>query len=85
MRDIKITINKASFPAGVKGFSILDDSSTFRIFINDTLDPDDQAAAFLHECLHIWNGDHTSKDDADHIEKKTHEQLLHVLLICNKQ
>lgn len=75
MKELNITIDKNSFPVSIKGFIVKDDDTTYRIFINDTLDSDDQAAAFLHECLHIWNDDFNSNDSADHIEQRTHKQL----------
>ena len=75
MNNIEIVINKASLPDSINGCTVFDDDHAYKIYINDTLSPDEQAAAFLHEMLHVWNNDFNSNEAADHIEKNTHEQL----------
>ena len=72
-KKIQLSISTANLPESIHGMTLHDD--TFQIWINSNLDADDQAAAFLHEMLHIWNNDFDSKDDADQIEQRTHEQM----------
>lgn len=73
---ILLNVSTVTFPDYIHGFTIFTkQDDIYNVWINSSLDEDHRAAAFLHECLHIWNEDFDSKDDADHIEQRTHEQM----------
>lgn len=75
MKKITLIIKEGKFPDSVKGATVALDEDTFQIWINDHLDPDEMAAAFLHEMLHVWNDDFDRDENADQVEERTHEQL----------
>ena len=53
------------------------------IVVNADLSEDEQAKAFLHECLHIYNDDfdHVSSEGVQSVEERTHAQLNRLLAI----
>lgn len=70
----ELSISTADLPESVNGLTV-NTNDIYNIYVNNKLDPDSQAAAFLHEMLHIWNNDFDSQEEADQIELRTHEQL----------
>ncbi len=84
MREIVIQVDTTTLSNKIHGFTVSDGHS-YKIWINDILDSDNQAAAFLHEMLHIWNDDFNKDADADHIEKQTHAQLKRISEIYFKE
>lgn len=81
--QMQLNIVKKKLSRDIKGFSAPTDGG-YLIAINTILDPDEQAAAFLHECLHIWRRDHITEDPAELIEEQTHKQLNRVLEILTR-
>lgn len=55
----------------------------YTVCINSALDPDQQAAAFLHECLHIWHDDLRSNSGipVGSLEDIRHEELKRIATI----
>ena len=46
----------------------------YRIFINRELSDREKLEVFVHEMIHIYNGDHDNKDmNIQEIEERTHE------------
>lgn len=79
-----IRVFQGELPGKIDG-GCFPDGNGFTVVINSTKDEDTQAAAFLHECLHIWNEDHTGGRTPDEIETFTHEQLDRILKIIQRK
>ncbi len=75
-----LVIYRASLPGNVKGFCV-DFDGGFTVAVNSNLDEDTQAAAFLHECLHIWNRDHDRREPFEAIEESTEQQVKRIAAI----
>lgn len=69
---------KAHLPASV-GACMTEQDGQYLILVNADHTADEQAAAFLHEMLHIWNRDTQSAEPAADIERRTRAQLLRIL------
>lgn len=82
IRTYNLTVETARLPDEMKAFSRRKGDSYY-IVINEAETDDGRAAAFLHEALHIWHGDHDSGDDVDAIERERHEELKRLLSILN--
>ena len=80
----ELSITTATLPESIHGLTVKT-NDIYNIYVNNKLDPDSQAAAFLHEMLHIWNDDFNKDADADHIEKQTHAQLKRISEIYFKE
>lgn len=77
-RDVDLRIMTAELPVSISGFSMPKNGKTI-VVINEGLTESEQAAAFLHECLHIWHDDHNSQTDADTLERIRHKELIEIL------
>ena len=76
MQEQKIILRliKHPLPRSVHGLSAKDGDAII-VLINEDDDPDTQEAAFIHECLHIWRGDHDRTGaDVQQIEARAHAQ-----------
>ena len=62
-------------PGEVKGATAQTGADEYKTIINSSLDQEEQAAAFIHECVHILNRDHLKTEPVQEIEAKVHEQL----------
>ena len=60
--DLYITDDKDPMPADVAGASGSGRPDVYTVMINGTKSEERQAAAFLHECLHIWHKDHAGEN-----------------------
>lgn len=83
MNELNMVIERAQLPAAVKGITVKNHNS-IKVFVNSGLSKDEQAAAFLHECLHIWNNDFNSGKAASEIEESTHKQLKRISAIYER-
>lgn len=73
--DISLRVIQCPLPGDIHGFSISDGRLT-TVAIDEKATDDEKAAAFLHEMLHIWRGDHCREDiTADEIEKECAAEL----------
>lgn len=70
MRKINLTINTLPLPA--HGAVAKTGPDQYAIFIDSEQEPLEQAAAFLHEALHLWQRDFDTDTSADVIEARTH-------------
>lgn len=77
-RSLSLQIVADKLPPGVNGVSAAD-GARITIIINSGQSEEQQAAAFLHECLHIWHDDHHSSRAAADIEQERHAELLRIL------
>ena len=75
---LEIYYDLQQLPGSVHGITSKDKEKYFML-INAEQTPDEQAAAFIHEMLHIWNKDFESGDDLQAIEARTHEQTKRIL------
>ena len=57
----------------------------YYIAINEDISPDEQAAAFLHECLHVYHNDFSSGKTVQQIESERHRELKRVLCLLDNQ
>ena len=85
-RDITISVYWADLPDTIRGFSQLKNNGNFRIFLNNADSRERQTATFLHECLHIYHGDHDRPDlTTDQIEAIRHKEIRDMLEILKEQ
>ena len=54
-------------------------AEAYYVNIDSTKNPEAQAAAFLHECLHIWHSDFSSGQPAANIEADRADELRRIL------
>lgn len=80
---IEIYYDLQTLPA-VHGITSKDKNKYFML-INAGESPDEQAAAFIHEMLHIWNRDFESKDSLQEIEARTREQAKRILSLLAEE
>lgn len=66
----EIFVRLISLPSSVKGVTVIDESDDYNIYINSKLSPDMQQKVLEHEKRHIINGDFSSFEDIDLIEKR---------------
>lgn len=74
-RTLKLTITVEEMPDGINSAIIEPRGNDYMIAINNRLSQDEQAAAFLHECLHLWHGDCDNPKEADTIEAERRQEL----------
>ena len=79
--DLFITDDEDGFPEEVAGACGMCGDDRFKVMVNGTKSKEEQAAAFLHECLHIWHCDHVSGLSADRIEAMRRAELKKLLKI----
>ena len=72
--EITLQIITAKLPEDVNGMSAAE-GDRVTMAINEDLPEELQAAAFLHECLHIWHSDHSSSRAVKEIERERREEL----------
>ena len=77
-RNIKIRlITTDELPADVHGMAApLDEDDSYIVVIRED---DEQAASFLHECLHIWHKDFEKNLSVQQIESMRHKELSEIL------
>lgn len=79
-RELHIRIASRPLPDGTNGVLWRTDENSYTVCIDSSQDEDGQAAAFLHECLHLWHGDmEDPARDVDEIERERHAELLRIL------
>lgn len=81
MNGTKVRIIEADLPEGIRGLTAQPKGGDCIVMISTGTDKDRQAAAFLHECLHIWQGMHGEIDGktVDQIETDTRRDLRRIL------
>ena len=85
-RVVQLTITEADFPETVHGFLARDGENSYMIITNKKDSKDQQAASFLHECLHLFHDDFNSDLSVDAIETERHQELPRLLeLLINAQ
>lgn len=83
MMEIVLHIGKEKLPQGIHGISSAE-GHHYTILIDSNQRQEEQAAAFLHEMLHIWHGDHESNKSTAEIEEERHEELISILSYLNR-
>lgn len=84
-RKAQLTIKTAPLPEKVRGLLQQTGGNTYTIYINSELSDDDQAAAFLHEALHLYHDDTNRKDPADAIEQERHAEIKRLLQTLSQE
>ena len=74
-RDITIRLVKHKMPDQAGGVIVQEGKESYLIIINDQKSEQEQAAAFLHECLHIWHNDFSTNTNALEVEELRHREL----------
>lgn len=79
-RELSIKITHTGLPDSIHGFVSSTSPGKYHIFLNAAETDSQQAASFLHECLHIFHGD-LERDDAaaGQIEAERHKELESIL------
>lgn len=73
-QKIMLRIIKAPLPRSIHGTSAKDGDAII-VLVNEDDDPDRQQEAFIHECLHIWHGDHDRTGaDVQQLEAQRHRE-----------
>lgn len=83
--DIRVRVYRDTLPEGAHGFVIDSGGGSYSIMINAADPEDEQRAAFLHEVLHIYNGDfqRVQAEGIQSIEARTQEQLREAAGSCS--
>ena len=81
--DMNLHVIYADLPNSVNG-AVSFNNDKYTIVINSNKTTQEQTAAFLHECLHIYHGDLKSGDPADTIEAQRHKELISLLTVLKK-
>lgn len=84
-RQITITTKAEALPQTINGVLQQTGNDNYIIYLNSTKTDDERAAAFLHECLHIYHNDFDSNNAAGNIEQARHSELLHILQILKQE
>ena len=85
-RVIQLTITEADFPETTHGVICRDGESSYMIVTNKKDSEDQQAASFLHECLHLFHDDFNTEMSVGEIETKRHQELPRLLeMLINTQ
>lgn len=81
-RDISIKVLTAPLPDSIHAFVTQRDTEIYWIFLNSNENETQQAASFVHECLHIYHRD-TEREDltADQIEAIRHAEAVEILKV----
>ena len=78
-RTITMRIITADLPETVNGACTQTGENKFLVTINGIKTDQRQAAAFLHECLHIWHDDFSAGGSIDKIEAHRHREIIDLL------
>lgn len=73
-KTLQIQIKTAKLPQTVHGLTT-QQAGAYTIYINEDQTQDEQAAAFLHECLHIYHDDFNNTRTAGELEEERHAEL----------
>lgn len=66
----EIFVRMINLPSAVKGVTVIDDNDDYNIYINSKLSADERQKVLDHEKRHIENGDFSSFEDIEVIEKR---------------
>lgn len=85
-RDIRIDLRTAALPHSFNGATVYDETAAgagdeYLVMLNDTKDTKRQAAAFLHEALHIYHEDFKATRPVAEIEAERRAELRELLEI----
>ncbi len=84
-KQIKLRVIKAEFPGRGRGALFYDDNDgEYLVMINSKLSEDEQAASFLHECLHLWHDDFNSNVPVRKIEETRAGEVKRLIELMNK-
>lgn len=70
---LNLRVVKLRMPSSVKGASCKTPDNGYMVVINSGLSAVEQEEAFLHEMLHVWNGDHDREENIQELEARIHQ------------
>lgn len=76
--QIIINLRREPLPDGLRSIVKEDAPGKYEIFLNANKGKAEQAAGFIHECLHIYHNDTSSPDDTGEIEQQRRVELLQI-------
>ena len=71
---LNLRVVKLRMPSSVKGASCKTPDNGYMVVINSGLSAEEQEEAFLHEMLHVWNGDHDREENLQALEARIHQK-----------
>ena len=71
---LNLKVVKLRMPSSVKGASCRTPDNGYMVVVNYGLSAEEQEEAFLHEMLHVWNGDHDREDNIQELEARIHQK-----------
>lgn len=86
-RTLELTICCDTLPPGMHGAIMTTGAGQHYIIVTNQQETENQqAAAFLHECLHLFHGDlNGAGGSADEIEAARHAEIIELLEILKKR
>lgn len=84
-RNVQLTICRDALPPGIHGIITTTGTDNYIIVTNQQETESQQAAAFLHECLHLFHDDLNGSDSADEIEAARHSAITDLLEILKQR
>ena len=81
-REMNISVFTMDMPEAIHAFVTQRGCGKYWIFLNSAENETQRTASFIHECLHIYHGDHERDDlTADQIEAIRHAETVEVLQV----
>ena len=82
-RTVVLRIARMEMPEKVGGTILKWDDDSVMIVINSARSADEQAAHFLHECLHLYHDDLNDPREANVIEAERREEMQRILALSS--
>lgn len=83
--NIQLTIRRDALPPGIHGAIATTGTNNYIIVTNQQETETQQAAAFLHECLHLFHDDLNGRGSVDEIETARHAETIEILEILKQR
>ena len=84
IQPLNIRLAKMELLPGAEGITAKDEQG-YLVVINSMLPEDKQAAAFIHEMLHIWHDDFSGDAPAGQLESYRHAEAIRLCNIFKQQ
>lgn len=85
-RNVQLTICRDALPPGMHGAIVATGAVNHYIIVTNQQETESQqAAAFLHECLHLFHDDLNRGGSVDKIEAARHTEITELLEILKQR
>lgn len=84
-RKIELTLQTAALPDGIDAVCQQRGQDQYLMILRNNQTDDEQAASFLHECLHVLHDDFNSSLPVDVIEAQRHAELKRIIRLLQKE